>query len=62
MQADGKISPDFDEQLVHIISSTMFNGVFEIISHNEPIEKAREHIHILKEFYTAGWYKILGIN
>lgn len=62
MQADGKISPDFDEQLVHIISSTMFNGVFEIISHNEPIEKAREHIHILKEFYTAGWYKILGIS
>lgn len=62
MQADGKISPDFDEQLVHIISSTMFNGVFEIISHNEPIETAREHIHILKEFYTAGWYKILGIS
>ena len=62
MQADGKISADFDEQLVHIISGTMFNGVFEIISHNEPIETAREHIHILKEFYTAGWYKILGIN
>lgn len=25
------------------------------------IETAREHIHIIKEFYTAGWYKILGI-
>ena len=61
MQQDGKISADFDEQLVHIIAGTMFNGVFEIISRNEPIETAREHIYILKEFYTAGWNKILGI-
>lgn len=62
MQQDGKISEDFDERLVHIISGTLFNGVFEIISRNEPIETAREHIHILKEFYTAGWNKILGIS
>lgn len=61
MQADGKISPDFDEELVHIISSMLFNGVFELISHDIPIEKAQKHIHVLKEFYTAGWYKILGI-
>ena len=61
MQEDGKISENFDEQLVHIISSMMFNGVFELISHDIPIETAREHIHIIKEFYTAGWYKILGI-
>lgn len=59
MQADGKINPDFDEQFVHIISSTMFSGVFKIISHNEPIETVLEHIHILKEFYTAGWYKLI---
>lgn len=62
MQQDGKISEDFDERLVHIISGTLFNGTFEIISRNEPIETAREHIHILKEFYTAGWNKILGIS
>lgn len=62
MQQDGRISADFDEQLVHIISGTLFNGVFDIISRNEPIETAQEHIHILKEFYSAGWYKILGIS
>lgn len=62
MQKDGKISGDFDEQLVHIISSSLFKGVFELISHDIPIVTARKHIHILKEFYTAGWYKILGIG
>lgn len=52
---------DVDEQLSHILANTLFSGMFEIVAHDMPREKAKDYIDSLKEFYTAGWFQILGL-
>lgn len=52
--------PDIDRQLCHIVSSGMFGGVFEIVVHDMPKEKAKNYVKTLREFYEAGWRKIMG--
>lgn len=51
-----------DDELIHIVASALFNGMFETIRHDMPREKAFAHMDGLKEFYSAGWFKILGIS
>lgn len=56
----GNDVPDMDRQLCHIISSGMFNGIFEVIVHDMPQNKAKIYVRQLREFYLAGWKKIIG--
>ncbi len=58
---EGIVKEPLDGTLVHIISSTFFSGLFEIISHDAKREKAAPHIKALHEFYAAGWFRLLGI-
>ncbi len=62
MQKEGRLTVDADDTLIHIISNTIFTGIFEIISHDSNAKDAEKHINALYDFYTAGWYKILGIE
>lgn len=48
-----------EENLMHILVSTLFDAFFEFIIHDMPKSKAMEYIHTLRDFYTAGWNKIL---
>ena len=50
-----------DDQLEHILVSAMFSGFFETIIHDMPKEKAVMYISELREFYTTGWMKIMGM-
>ena len=50
-----------DDELIHIVSSALFNGMFETVRHDMPREKAFSHMNSLKEFYSAGWFRILGL-
>lgn len=59
--ANLKVHP-IDDELIHIVSSALFNGMFEPVRHNMPIEKASIYMDSLREFYSAGWFKILGIS
>ncbi len=52
---------DVDEQLIHILANALFSGMFEIVAHDMPKGKAIGYINSLKEFYTAGWFQILGL-
>ncbi len=52
--------PDIDRDLCHMIASGMFQGVFEVIRHDMPKERAKIFVAQLCEFYTAGWMKIMG--
>lgn len=52
---------DMDDALIHILSSMLFNGMFETVRHDMPREEAFIHMESLREFYSAGWFKILGI-
>lgn len=56
----GQDIPELDEQMCHIIASGMFNGVFEIVVHDMPRDKALRYVDQLRDFYTAGWLKLMG--
>ncbi len=51
-----------DKQLCHMIVSGMFGGIFELIEHDMPREKAKPFVEKIREFNHAGWLKITGIE
>ncbi len=53
---------DIDRGMMHILSTALISGMFETIRHDMPREKALEYIKTLQDFYTAGWFEILGIG
>lgn len=52
---------EIDPQLEHILISGMFSAFFEIVIHDMPKEQAVGYVRELREFYTAGWKKIMGL-
>lgn len=58
--AKGKISRKTDAMLMHILISSSFYSVFEVVVHDMTKEKVKEYAKELGEFYVAGWNKILG--
>ena len=56
----GRQVPELDKDLCHMIASGMFNGIFEMIRHDMPKDRAKRFIDQLQEFFTAGWLKIMG--
>lgn len=61
MEEEGILKHNMDDELIHIVSNTLFSGMFETVRHDMPKEKARDYFVSLKEFYAAGWFKLLGI-
>lgn len=49
--AEGRITDGF----LHVVSSAFYSGIFEVIIHDMPIEKARNYINELRAFYGNGW-------
>ena len=49
-----------DKDLCHMIASGMFDGMFEIVRHDMPKERALLFVAQLRDFYMAGWQKIMG--
>lgn len=62
MRAAGYPVSEIDDELIHIMSSALFNGMFETVRHDMPKEKAMKYMSSLRDFYSAGWFKILGIT
>ena len=60
MREAGYPVPEIDDELIHIMSSALFNGMFETVRHDMPREKAMQYMNSLRDFYSAGWFKILG--
>ena len=56
----GRDIPELDAQMCHIIASGMFNGIFEIVVHDMPRDQALRYVDQLRDFYTAGWLKLMG--
>lgn len=53
----GNVSP----MLEHIMVSAMFSGFMEIVLHDMTLPEAREYARQLREFFTAGWLKIMEL-
>lgn len=62
LKKENRMTTDMDDTLIHIVSNTIFTGIFEIIAHDDNANDAEKHINALYDFYTAGWYEILGIR
>ena len=58
----GHETPHIDPQLEHILVSGFFSGFFEIVVHRMPKEEALGYVRALRDFYTAGWQKIMGLS
>ena len=56
----GKKITNLDRSLCNIIASSMFNGLFEIVIHDMPREQAVRDVAQFRDFYTAGWLKLIG--
>ena len=56
----GKDIPALDKSLCHIIASTMFDSIFEIVIHDIPYDEAKRNIKLLRDFYSAGWQRLMG--
>lgn len=61
LEAGYQLRP-LDEELAHMISSGLFNCMFETVRHDMPKEKALAYTGSYQLFYTAGWMKILGLK
>lgn len=51
-----------NKNLIHIIASGLFNGIFEAVIHDMPKEEAEEYLSQFQRFYTAGWSELLNIQ
>ena len=56
----GNNVPELDKNLCHMITSGMFDGMFEVLRHDMPKDKAKQFIAQIQEFHMAGWAKIMG--
>ena len=48
------------EGFIHMIVTGYMNGMFEVIRHDMDIETAKEYIHMLNEYHSAGFDTILS--
>ena len=48
--------------LIHMLTTSMFSGIFEVVAHDLSFDEARKYILELYSFFNAGWDKILGFN
>lgn len=62
MHEAGYELPLLNDELAHMISSGLFNCIFETVRHDMPKEKALAYTGSYQLFYTAGWMKILGLK
>ena len=56
----GRPSPPLDPTLEHILITGMFHTFFELIIHEMPLPDAENYVRQMRDFYTAGWMKIMG--
>lgn len=47
--------------LIHMLASAYFSGIFETVAHDMPKEEAIEYVADITAFHRAGWDKILGL-
>ncbi len=60
METLGHPKYNVDPFLEHILVSGLFTAFFELIIHDTKADKAEECLNELRDFYTAGWKKIMG--
>lgn len=50
------------EKLLHIVTTSRFESLFEIIRHGMSREEASEYIALLSRYHRAGFLEIFGFG
>ena len=61
LRGQGRDIPELDDQLCHIIASGMFHGIFEVVVHDMPYDRAKHYVKQLQDFFLAGWHSMMGV-
>lgn len=61
LRKQGRNIPELDDQLCHIIVSGMFHGIFEVVVHDMPYDRAKHYVQQLQDFFLAGWHNLMGV-
>lgn len=56
-----EIKAELDDTLIHIISSSYFQVLHEMVAHDVPEKKAQAYMKSLGDFQYAGWFAMLGL-
>lgn len=56
---DAFLSRRLTPELMHILNSSFFTGIFETVLHDMKREEAHIYVNQLKDFFQAGWREIL---
>ena len=51
----GRLSP----MMIHILSSSFYEGLFETVRHEMPKDEAFRYVHQLRRFFLCGWADLL---
>ena len=62
LTAGGHPVETIHKNLVHMIASGLFTGIFEMIVHDMDREEADQYVSQLARFYAAGWSELLGVT
>ena len=57
---DALISERCTPEFLHIISSSFYSGIFEVVIHDMSRKDADLHIERMRRFFAAGWHSILN--
>lgn len=62
LRGQGYNVPLLRVDLNHMLVSSFFNGVFEVVAHDMKKEDAENYIKILTAFFHSGWSNLFSIN
>ena len=50
------------EKLLHIVTTSRFESIFEVIRHGMSREEAAEYIDLLSRYHRSGFYEVFGLG
>lgn len=63
MEAAGcpeRIGDAMTEKLLHIVTTSRFESIFEVIRHGMSREEAHKYIHLLSRYHRSGFFAVFG--
>ena len=48
------------ERLLHIVTTSRFESIFEVVRHGMSRDEAREYIHLLSRYHRTGFFAVFG--
>ncbi|GAA0077346.1 TetR/AcrR family transcriptional regulator [Clostridium sp. CTA-5] len=58
IESDALLSERITPELMHMLSSSFYTGIFEIVVHKMTRENAHKYVNQLKRFFEVGWKDI----